>query len=182
MGVLYNCVLRAPLIFLRIAESQVGELDMLVTPHQVHYDPLLDLDANETADPSAKFSYFNATALQRSLSTLPTVSGATPRWLLTGKAAPRSARAGERVDTSILICDLAMEDRLQIGRGWPYRLLGEGEAHVTASLLLALGLKPRSGHRLVLDIGVGKLLDSFGLDAAFLEEVGLVAGRADDYV
>ena len=47
VAVLYNAVLRSPLIFLRLAESSVGEMDMLVTPYVPHFDPLLDLDAQE---------------------------------------------------------------------------------------------------------------------------------------
>ena len=46
VAVLYNAVLRTPLI-LRLAESSVGEMDMLVTPYVPHFDPLLDLDAQE---------------------------------------------------------------------------------------------------------------------------------------
>ena len=47
VAVLYNAVLRSPLIFLRLAESSVGEMDMLVTPYVPHFDLLLDLDAQE---------------------------------------------------------------------------------------------------------------------------------------
>ena len=47
VAVLYNAVLRSLLIFLRLAESSVGEMDMLVTPYVPHFDPLLDLDAQE---------------------------------------------------------------------------------------------------------------------------------------
>ena len=47
VAVLYNAVLRSQLIFLRLAESSVGEMDMLVTPYVPHFYPLLDLDAQE---------------------------------------------------------------------------------------------------------------------------------------
>lgn len=62
-AVLYNAVLRSPLIFLRVAESQVGEMDMLITPQVMKYDALLDMD--KAQDAVSKFEFFNATAFDR---------------------------------------------------------------------------------------------------------------------
>ena len=80
---LYNAVLRSPLIFLRLAESSVGEMDMLVTPYVPHFDPL------STSTRRSKFEFFNlnATALDLELEPLSAVSGSAPRWVLQGKAA-----------------------------------------------------------------------------------------------
>lgn len=44
VGVLQNVVLRAPLIFLRLAETTAGEMDMVLAPAAVHFDPLLNID------------------------------------------------------------------------------------------------------------------------------------------
>ena len=130
VAVLYNAVLRSPLIFLRLAESSVGEMDMLVTPYVPHFDPLLDLDAQEQVVP--KFEFFNATALDLELEPLSAVSGSAPRWVLQGKAAsqrdPQTAIA-----TSIVICDLEREAALGIGRGWPHRLLSQVEPRRAAA-------------------------------------------------
>ena len=182
IGVLYNVMLRSPLIFLRIAETQVGEIDMLITPYVPHFDPLLNLDSQTPGtDPTTTFRYFNATEMDLSLSSLSTVTGATPRWLLRGKASAREAPANA-LPATILICDLAREDALNIGRGWPHRLLGEDEAHVSSALLAALGLRANAGQRLRVDIGFGKLLTTFGLDADFLEELLLASIRTDNGV
>ena len=91
VAVLYNAVLSSPLIFLRLAESQVGEIDMLITPYVPHNDPLLDL--NQQTEVLSKFDFFNATKLDLELSEMPTVSGTAPRWLLRGKAASQALRA-----------------------------------------------------------------------------------------
>lgn len=179
VAVLYNAVLSSPLIFLRLAESQVGEIDMLITPYVQNFDPLLDL--NKQTEVLSKFEFFNATKLDLELSDMPTVSGTTPRWLLRGKAASQNAPQGF-IDTSILICDLEREAELNIGRGWPHRLLREGEAHVTNSLLYSLGVTPNEGRRLRVDIGFGKLLSTFGLDADYLEDLLLSSIRADNGV
>jgi ABC-type antimicrobial peptide transport system permease subunit len=177
VAVLYNAVLRSPLIFLRLAESLVGELDMLITPYVPHFDPLLDLDSQSEVVP--KFEFFNATALDLELASLPAVAGSAPRWLLKGRAAshldPRTA-----IDTAILICDLERERELNIGRGWPHRLLNQGEAHVMSSLLYSLKMPANEGRRLRVDIGVPKLLSTFGLDVDFLESLILSSIRADN--
>jgi hypothetical protein len=179
VAILYNAVLRSPLIFLRVAESQVGEMDMLITPQVVRYDSLLDMD--KAQDAVSKFEFFNATAFDRELATLPTVTGTTPRWLLRGRLASQESPQ-EYLDTSIIICDLKRENELQIGRGWPYRFLGEGEAHITSSLLYSLNVPPNEGRRLRLDIGFGKLLSTFGLDAEYLERLLLTSIRAENGV
>ena len=170
VAVLYNAVLRSPLIFLSLAESQVGEMDMIITPYVPHYDPLLDLE--KQAEVLSKFEFFNATALDLELSALHTVTGTTPRWLLSGRAASQEPREpSAAIDTTIIICDLQREAELNIGRGWQHRLLREGEAHVTSSLLYSLDVAPNQGRRLNVDIGFGKLLNTFGLDADFLESL-----------
>jgi hypothetical protein len=180
VAVLYNAVLRSPLIFLSLAETQVGEMDMIITPYVPHFDPLLDLDAQ--SEVVSKFEFFNATALDLELSSLPTVSGTTPRWLLSGRAARpgMSAEPSARIDATIIICDLQREAELNIGRGWQHRLLREAEAHVTSSLLYSLDVEPNEGQRLAVDFGVGKLLNTFGLDAAFLESLLLSSINADN--
>ena len=55
----------------------------------------------------------------------------------------------------------------------------QGEAHVTSSLLYSLQVPPNKGQRLHVDIGVSKLLSTFGLDADFLESLLLSSVRAD---
>jgi len=179
VGVLYNAVQRSPLIFLRLAEAQVGEMDMLITPYAPNVDALLDLDAQ--AGVVSKFQFFNATALDRELSTLPTVTGTSPRWLLRGRAASLDAPQ-TFIDATILICDLEREAELDIGRGWPHRLLRHDEAHVMSSLLYSLDVPANEGRGLRIDIGVGKLLSTFGLDADFLEALLLSSIRADEGV
>jgi hypothetical protein len=78
--------------------------------------------------------------------------------MLRSSIAAKDGSDDARIVTNILVCDLAREEELGIGRGWPYRRLGEGEAHVTASVLSSLCLQGRRGDRARVDIGFGKLL------------------------
>ena len=48
--------------------------------------------------------------------------------------------------------DTRQEDRLHIGRAWPYRVLGEEETHVTSTALQAIGLLPNLGQRALLQV------------------------------
>lgn len=44
------------------------------------------------------------------------------------------------MDASLtVVCDNVLENELEIGRAWPYRALGDGETHITASMLRSLG-------------------------------------------
>ena len=85
-----------------------------------------------TSTRRSKFEFFNATALDLELEPLSAVSVSAPRWVLQGKAAsqrdPQTAIA-----TSIVICDLEREAALDIGRGWPHRLLSQVEPRRAAA-------------------------------------------------
>ena len=50
-----------------------------------------------------------------------------------------------------------------------YRLLGEGEAYITSSVLTSLGRQGNRGDRVRMDIGFGELLSTFGISAPMLE-------------
>ena len=169
IGLLQNILLRSPLIFLRLAETQAGEIDILITPSTISVDRLLDVGIRSEADP--RYLYFNAREMEAKLASNPLILGTSPRWMLRGSIAAKDGSNDARIVTNILVCDLAREEELGIGRGWPYRPLGEGEAHVTASVLSSLGLRGRRGDRARVDIGFGKLLSTFGVSPALLEQL-----------
>jgi hypothetical protein len=91
--------------------------------------------------------------------------------MLRGSITAKDGSSDTRIVTNILVCDLAREEELGIGRGWAHRSLGEGEAHVTASVLSSLGLRGRRGDRARVDIGFGKLLATAGATPALLEQL-----------
>ena len=50
IGLLQNILLRSPLIFMRLAETQAGELNILVTPATITFDDLLDIGIRADED------------------------------------------------------------------------------------------------------------------------------------
>jgi len=60
-----------------------------------------------------------------------------------------------------------------------HRALGQGEAHVSASALVRLGVRAGRGERVTLDLGAAKVLASLGLSPAALEDALLAALRPD---
>jgi hypothetical protein len=145
IGLLQNILLRSPLIFLRLAETQAGEADIVITPSTVSIDRLLDIGLRQEADP--RYLFFNAREIEAKLANNSHILGTSPRWILRGSIAAKNGRSAARIVTNILVCDLEREERLGVGRGWQYRPLGEGEAHVTGSVLASLGLRGNRGDR-----------------------------------
>jgi len=146
---------------------------------------------DEQRDFVSKFKYFNTTALQAQMQNNSLVLGSSPRWIMRGSIAPAvkasKASAGgnterhklESLVTNILICDLEQEQKLGIGRGFPHRLLGYGEAHVTDSVLSTLGVRAEAGQRVKVDLGLGKLLATFDITPQFLEQTFLASIMED---
>ncbi len=131
IAVLQNILLKSPLIFLRLAESQSGEMDILMTASAISVDKLLDIGTRNDEDP--KFLFLNGNEIQSKLATNPHILGTSSRWILRGSVVAKGSRGknSTRIVTNVLICDLEREKELGIGRGWTYRPLGEGEAHVS---------------------------------------------------
>uniref|UniRef100_A0A6U6A8Q8 ABC3 transporter permease C-terminal domain-containing protein n=1 Tax=Guillardia theta TaxID=55529 RepID=A0A6U6A8Q8_GUITH len=168
IGFVYNVILRSPVIFLKLAETQVGETDMVIFPSLNRLDPLLNLDKQmEQVD---VYPFFNASQVRDTLSDIPQVFGVSPRWIVRGSIAS-SREPSKRVVTYILVCDLEEEERMGVGRAWPYRRLGALEAHVTASVLKSLKVRPNRGDRVLIDMGMQKLLNSFGVNADALKQL-----------
>ena len=116
IGLLQNILLRSPLIFLRLAETQAGEVDLVISPSTVSIDRLLDIGLRSEIDP--RFLYFNARDIDAKLEHNPLILGTSPRWILRGSIASKSGQTDTRIVTNIIVCDLDREEKLGIGRGW----------------------------------------------------------------
>ena len=116
IGLLQNILLRSPLIFLRLAETQAGEVDLVISPSTVSIDRLLDIGLRSDIDP--RFLYFNANDIDAKLEHNPLILGTSPRWILRGSIASKSGQTDTRIVTNIIVCDLDREEKLGIGRGW----------------------------------------------------------------
>lgn len=89
--------------------------------------------------------------------------GSTARWAILGRVLhPDNTNANS--SAVILALDSEQEEKIGLGRNWPYRPLGEAEIHVSASVLRFLGVRPNRGERLQVGIDLTTLVSTFGLD------------------
>lgn len=169
-AVLQAGIATAPVIFLRLAELQAGESDVLLTPDA-------SLPGTQTRQVAAAVGtgFLNYTAIAPAIRAHPDLLGSSPRWLAIGSisAKPDMSAPGAGSSTSttpsspsrrtnvfVLALDSEEERRIGIGRAWPHRALGEEEAYVTDTALAELGVQARTGQRVILTLS---LLDFIGL-------------------
>lgn len=144
-------------LLLRFAELSVGEMDAVV----------YTTDGVPVVNYSSVAHRFEANASA-------TVSGSSPRWIARGVLRSweklLDVRDGQvsydsipSLTVNILVVDAAHEPKVGIGRAWPYRQVGYGEAQVTDTALEYLGIQSNIGDRSNLLIELAKLLDGQGL-------------------
>ena len=129
---LYTAVAHTSLVFLQLAESQVGEADLVMLP--------------------AAGASLNATALRPLLAGA--VAGMAPRWLLAAQTAKQRPAETMKTTTAleyvvsegsavrVVVYDSHLEQRLGVSRQWPYPALDDGQCHASSSLLTLLGTVP----------------------------------------
>ena len=151
LSLLLNALDQSDMIFFRLAENGVGEMDVVMTPDPDQSQSLL-LTLNET--------FINEKSLP-----LDSVHGSTARWLLPGTILNRD-HPQRNLSVLLFPMNTRHEESLGIGRAWPYRVLGEEEAHVTSTALSAVGLQPQLGERALLEINLSEYLKSQNLDSS----------------
>ena len=135
----------SPVIFLKLAEEQAGEADVLLTP----------TFSADNSLPFQNWTLVNA-ALTGSVESAD-VAGSAPRWALLATAASNAAPA-RAASCIVLAIDSRQEAAIGLGRAWNRRPLGEGEAYVAASLLDELGVSGGVGDRVVVTYSLAKVL------------------------
>ncbi|KAL7747024.1 hypothetical protein RI367_007637 [Sorochytrium milnesiophthora] len=186
LSLVQNALVRSPIVFVKISENLVGQFDLLMIPSPSTVSSLAAATAPNAAPPSSTsaLSLLNFTAINQTLSTVATVQGAAPRWLLPANVTKRASTAAQiqadiRASLSsspqgnatlsaayLLIIDTDQELSAGIATAWPHRTLGEGEAHVTGSLLRALKCRPNAGDVIVIQFDLLQMLNNAGVNAA----------------
>lgn len=161
VGLILVGISKTPVIFLRFAETSVGEMDAML------------LAGGDS--PFLNYSLVAPRLDARSELT----DGCTPRWLLRGQLYPgfdtttTTANTNNSnnnnneplyAGTSILIGDTQREKELGIGRGWPYRRIGYEETQVLNTILHFLNIPANQGERATLNIDVSGILRQQGID------------------
>jgi ABC-type antimicrobial peptide transport system permease subunit len=150
--IVLTSITKTSYLLLRFAELSVGEMDAVVYSNNgvpvVNYTAVRD-----------RFEQ-NASA---------TISGSSPRWIARGvlrswsKVSKSSGNttaynAIPSLAVNIMVVDAENEARISLGRDWPYRQIGYGEAQVTDTALDFLGIRSNVGDRSNLVIQFGDLL------------------------
>eukprot|EP01059_Diplonema_ambulator_P033329 TRINITY_DN6908_c0_g1_i1.p1 TRINITY_DN6908_c0_g1~~TRINITY_DN6908_c0_g1_i1.p1 ORF type:complete len:794 (+),score=135.58 TRINITY_DN6908_c0_g1_i1:80-2461(+) len=151
---------KSPVIFMKLAEEQTGEMDMLFVRNNVRSGSLPFLNFTD-ADEVTK-DILNGTSLE----------GLVPRWFVTAEAKKKwpknDKEKNESVGVTILVVDTRKEDAIHLGRQWNHRRIGESECHVKDTVLSLLNIEPDSGEHIILDISIDRFLSDQGITSTEL--------------
>ncbi|KAI3632542.1 hypothetical protein MIR68_009648 [Amoeboaphelidium protococcarum] len=159
LTIIQNILNQSNIIFLRLAEEQVGSFDFAVTA--------------DNSIPNTENFLVNYTDLSLKTQGLSIISGISPRWILRANVTSNNGEsqsegdvatfAGTGASTIVLVANTTLEKQIGLSTLWPHRKLGYGECHVSSSLLRALGVRPSQGEQLSLSIGLQSLANGQGI-------------------
>lgn len=164
--VLRNAVAQSPLVFLKLAENQLGEMDLVLLPSEAPAGgPRLEGRA-------AAAALINATLVSAVLdAAAPLSAGVAPRWVLPATLhnpdgnALVNASEGQDFSSApvvVLVVDSEAERRAGIGRAWDLPDLGPDECYVSHGALREVGVLPEraAGRGLEAVAGLVGVLDA----------------------
>ncbi|ORZ31776.1 FtsX-like permease family-domain-containing protein [Catenaria anguillulae PL171] len=138
LALVQNALVRSGIVFVKLSEDTVGQYDLLLTPNAPDISP-----------------YINYTQLNSTLARVPYISSSVPRWLLPVNISSPNASVWDPsvpdpvvASAYLLVIDTQLEAQAGVGVAWPFRALGEAEAHVTGSLLRSVRKRPGMGDRI----------------------------------
>lgn len=174
VGIILVGTSKTPVIFLRFAELNVGEMDAVVLAE-------------------GSLPFVNYTTMKPRIDASPETSASVPRWLLKGEAQSymkyraaqntlgrlgvplNSSRAKQYIEstapsipTSIVIIDSLREKAAGVGRAWDYRPIGYAEVQGYRSALRFIQVTPNVGDRLRLFVDIAGILAQQGVNASAL--------------
>lgn len=186
VSLLENNVQRSPLVFWRIAETSVGEGDLMLTNgFGVNGVQSVSGDSSAISDALVHQRY-----VDDALSKIKTVTGSTGRWLLLARilagngtraaTAPAPIANGSYVPPTstsasayLLGIDSEVEADMGLGRSWSFPPLRGEQVYLSRSVVREIGLDPDAC------VGLPVLLRLDLLDVAQTLNVGGVGGGAD---
>jgi len=166
---LQNAIQKSPIVFFKLSEDSVGSGDLLLTPTTRKGQPTLvnDTFVSQAIGPRSDV-----------------VWGSAPRWFSLAQASNRDDPS-RSISLFVIVLDNEAEKEIGIARQWKKRTLGEGETHVSSSVLREVGLVPNFGNRLVLNLDIGfllsKLNSSLGVSTDNSSTEGIVKALLKGY-
>ncbi len=179
VSILYNSVLKASIIFVKLSEDQVGETDVMFTPKLTEKNTIPFI--NETLLEEKLFFRQRRRNLNEgvlvdndsssSMSDDVGLVGISPRWIFYGKVENRDTPT-LNTTAILLIVDTKKEKEIGIGRTWNHRPLGEAECHVKDNILSAIGVESNMGRRVNIRLELQTLLQAMsGANQAIAQDL-----------
>eukprot|EP00727_Mastigamoeba_balamuthi_P011155 m51a1_g6662 hypothetical protein (1014) ;mRNA; r:166914-171319 len=179
VSLLQNVIQKSPIIFFKLSENTVGEIDVQLAPKSVGNSTSLFLNSSEITQLLANTSRVHGCAprwtfLTDVLHVANTTGGppnATNASSSASSAAPASPNATDSaasvappVTCVLLVMDLERERTLDIGREWDKRPIGIGEAYVSDDVLDRMSAA--TGDVLRLRIDPANIMSEFGVGSS----------------
>jgi len=132
ISLLENTIENSPVLFLKLAEDNIGEVDLILTPN---------FRVNKY--------FLNQSEIDNALQRESLVVGTTPRWVLLTKII-NANKINRNASTILLIIDSAREKEIGLGRQWSHPPLNHNQTHVSRSLLRQIGVRPNNNEEVLL--------------------------------
>lgn len=129
----------SPVVFLKIAEGQVGDADMIILPLRADNDSRLQ-DPNFAKNPLNSIRLLNAYDVEKSCDLTPGVVGCSSRWIFAADAKKSKEQSGRGVRSYVMAVESLREKSIGLGRNLDVKALGANESWVTYSTVRSLGL------------------------------------------
>eukprot|EP01064_Diplonema_japonicum_P011147 TRINITY_DN1840_c3_g1_i1.p1 TRINITY_DN1840_c3_g1~~TRINITY_DN1840_c3_g1_i1.p1 ORF type:complete len:1156 (+),score=159.94 TRINITY_DN1840_c3_g1_i1:26-3469(+) len=159
ISVILTGVDKSPVIFLKLAEEQTGEMDMLFIRNNIRSGDI----------PFLNFTAANISLAAQNVSNGPDLKAMVPRWLITADASKKwpssDTERNTTVDVTLLIVDSKEENKINMGRKWGHRRIGESECHVKDTVLRLLGIEANVGEHIILEISIDRFLQDQNINS-----------------
>ena len=171
LTVLFDAIELCPCIFIKVAEEQTSEIDLIFTPfltsksvnkQKSGFDSFYYKKTKEKK--SSLFdlnnlSFLNFYDVQKKLENLSFIEGVTPRWIITGHVKDAKIKDNTNFRANIFLLDSIIENNIGIGRELYLPELQENECYVSTTLSDALKLG--IGDKIQMKISITELLKAY---------------------
>ena len=176
LTLLLNAIELCPVIFIKLAEEQASEIDLIFTPYLMSqnvenkksaFDTYLYNKTKKSSSPQSNItqmlsslSFLNFYDIEKKLENFSLIEGVSPRWMIKGQTSNlNNSNITSTFSANIFILDSARENKIGIGRKVYSPELNMSECYVSNTLSNALKLK--IGDMVKMDIKLSDLLSAY---------------------
>jgi hypothetical protein len=186
--VLRAAIARAPIVFMKLAEDEVGEMDVVITPGGGAGNGGVSFSPSSGTIGTFNANTTNATMTTTPLATMPAsvlsagvllnftevnsrvggvsdLVGMAPRWLALARM-QRPDNSSINSTAIVLVIDQVRELQIGLGRAFQHAILVGAQTHASGVVLRRLGITPDAGQNVTM------VLDLLGLAAQLLGAPG----------